>query len=170
MIINQKNTKEKNNIRNLIYNKEKEEKPTLIDTILNENTVNQNTINECEKVFKRNNIEIKKINKLKNVKEDSKNIKINNNSFIGGTVKKLNLENNKQIITTINIKNYNNKKKFNEQKKDASVTLSEYSKIIDEREYDVEDKEEDELESTPKKTTDKLKIFPCKLISELNKK
>ena len=170
MIINQKNTKEKNNIRNLIYNKEKEEKPTLIDTILNENTVNQNTINECEKVFKRNNIEIKKINKLKNEKEDSKNIQINNNSFIGGTVKKLNLENNKQIITTINIKNYNNKKNFNEQKKDASVTLSEYSKIIDEREYDVEDNEEDELESTPKKTTDKLKIFPCKLISELNKK
>ena len=85
-------------------------------------------------------------------------------------LKKLNLENNKQKITTINIKNYNNKKNFNEQKKDASVTLSEYSKIIDEREYDVEDKEEDELESTPKKTTDKLKIFPCKLISELNKK
>ena len=48
--------------------------------------------------------------------------------------------------------------------------MSEYSKIIDQREYDVEDNEEDESQCTPKKTTDKVKIFPCKLISELTKK
>ena len=97
-------------------------------------------------------------------------MKINSNSFIGGKVKKISLENKNQIITPIKIKNYNNKTNFNEPKKESNITLSEYSKIIDEREYDVEDNEEDELESTPKKTTDKLKIFPCKLISELNKK
>ena len=56
------------------------------------------------------------------------------------------------------------------KKNDINNTVSEYSKIIDEREYDVEDNEEDESQSTPKKTTDKVKIFPCKLISELTKK
>ena len=170
IITNQKSKKEQNNIRNIIYNKEKEETPTLIDTILNENSVNQKAIKEYEESFKKNNIELKKINKVIKEKEEIKNMKINSNSFIGGKVKKISLENKNQIITPIKIKNYNNKTNFNEPKKESNITLSEYSKIIDEREYDVEDNEEDELESTPKKTTDKLKIFPCKLISELNKK
>ena len=74
------------------------------------------------------------------------------------------------MVSPFKIKNYNNKIITKETNKDANVTLSEYSKIIDEREYDVEDNEEDEFQSTPKKTTDKLKIFPCKLISELTKK
>ena len=98
-------------------------------------------------------------------------MKINNNSFSGGKIiGKINIENqNKKILPAKKI-NHIYKTNFNEPKKETNITLSEYSKIIDEREYDVEDNEEDELQSTPKKTTDKLKIFPCKLISDLTKK
>ena len=95
------------------------------------------------------------------------------NSFSGGKmIRKINVENNNKNNSPFKVDNYNNKKNVNsnDKKKDINVTLSEYSKIIDEREYDIEDEEEDELQSTPKKTTDKVKIFPCKLINELTKK
>ena len=177
LISKQKHKIEQNNISNIIYKKEqKMENPSLVNTILNDNTLKINTINNNDKDFKDNSIEIKrmfKINHSKKEKEEIKKIKINNNSFNGGKIiRKINIENNKNKISPIKIKNYNNKKISQEQKKEANenVTISEYSKIIDEREYDIEDFEEDELINTPKKTTDKLKIFPCKLISDLTTK
>ena len=98
-------------------------------------------------------------------------MKIKNNSFSGGKIiRKIKVENTNKINSQNKIQSYNTKKNLKDQKKDINSTVSEYSKIIDEREYDVEDNEEDESQSTPKKTTDKVKIFPCKLISELTKK
>ena len=130
------------------------------------------TINNNYRDFKENSIELNKtikIHHIKKEKEEIKKLKINNNSFSGGKIIRK-LENNNRINSPFKILNYNNKKNSNEQKKDMSVTLSEYSKIIDEREYDVENNEEDEMQCTPKKTTDKVKIFPYKLISDITKK
>ena len=92
----------------------------------------------------------------------------NNNSFSGGkAIKKIsNIEHNYRNNSPLKIMGYNNK--IVEQRKDTS----ENSKIIDEREFDVEnnDDEIDEQQKTPRKTADKVKIFPCKLLSELSKK
>ena len=175
LINNLKNTKEQNNKHSIINKQEqKGENQSLIETILDENTLKINTINNNDKDFKEDSIEVKriiKINQSKKAKEQIKKMKINNNSFSGGKIiGKINIENqNKKILPAKKI-NHIYKTNFNEPKKETNITLSEYSKIIDEREYDVEDNEEDELQSTPKKTTDKLKIFPCKLISDLTKK
>ena len=175
IIMIQNNKNERNNSNKNIYNPEGNvQNPSLIDTILDENTLKINTLNNHDKDFKENSIELKKIIKINHIKKEKeiKNLKIASNSFSGGKIiPKLQFENiNNKVISPFKIKNYNSKLNTKEAKKDASVTLSEYSKIIDEREYDVEDNEEDEFQSTPKKTTDKLKIFPCKLISELTKK
>ena len=175
IIMIQNNPKEQNNINKLIYNQDKKvENISLVDTILDDNTLNANTINNIDKDFKENSIELNKIFKISHIKkekEEIKKLKISSKSFSGGKIiPKIKLENNNKMISPFKITNYNHKTNSNEAKKDANITLSEYSKIIDEREYDVEDNEEDELESTPKKTTDKIKIFPCKLISELTNK
>ena len=169
------NHKKENNIRNnFLYNPDRKVENISLDTILDENTLNINTINNKGKDSKENNIELKKIFELNHVKKEKneiKRLKISNNSFSGGKIiPKIKIENNNKMNSPFKIKNYNLKPNSKDPKKDANATMSEYSKIIDQREYDVEDNEEDELQSTPKKTTDKLKIFPCKLISELNKK
>ena len=100
--------------------------------------------------------------------EDKIRSRQNNNSFSGGkAIKKIsNIEHNYRNNSPLKIMGYNNK--IVEQRKDTS----ENSKIIDEREFDVEnnDDEIDEQQKTPRKTADKVKIFPCKLLSELSKK
>ena len=174
-IIMIQNHKKENNIRNnFLYNPDRKVENISLDTILDENTLNINTINNKGKDSKENNIELKKIFELNHVKKEKneiKRLKISNNSFSGGKIiPKIKIENNNKMNSPFKIKNYNLKPNSKDPKKDANATMSEYSKIIDQREYDVEDNEEDELQSTPKKTTDKLKIFPCKLISELTKK
>ena len=165
--------KNKNKQNNIIFPKNKKvEYPEILESILNDNTLNMKTINNNYRDFKENSIELNKtikIHHIKKEKEEIKKLKINNNSFSGGKIIRK-LENNNRINSPFKILNYNNKKNSNEQKKDMSVTLSEYSKIIDQREYDVEDNEEDEMQCTPKKTTDKVKIFPYKLISDITKK
>ena len=60
-------------------------------------------------------------------------------------------------------------KKLNLKKKLLKY-ISESSNIIDDREFDIEKyDEEDEQQKTLKKTMDIIKIFPCKLISEITK-
>ena len=56
-----------------------------------------------------------------------------------------------------------------------SIDRGEYVYNWDDSEYNREedlwnDDDEDDLQKTPRKTTDKVKIMPCKLISELSKK
>ena len=169
--------KDKNKQNDTIYKPTKKvDYPPLIKAILVDETIKEKTINNNYKDFKENSIEINKtikIHHIKKEKEEIKKLKIKTNSFSGGKmIRKINVENNNKNNSPFKIENYNNKKNVNsnDKKKDINVTLSEYSKIIDEREYDIEDEEEDELQSTPKKTTDKVKIFPCKLINELTKK
>ena len=169
----QNNKNNKNN--NIIFNPSKKaDYPPLIKPILDDETLNLNTIDNNTKYFKENSIELNKtikIHHIKNEKEEIKKMKIKNNSFSGGKIiRKIKVENTNKINSQNKIQSYNTKKNLKDQKKDINSTVSEYSKIIDEREYDVEDNEEDESQCTPKKTTDKVKIFPCKLISELTKK
>ena len=187
LCLNNQNNKEQNNniitiqnnkinkSNNIIFNpcKKADYRP-IIKPIFEDETINLNTIDNTTKDFKENSIELNKTIKahhIKKEKEEIKKLKIKNNSFSGGKIiPKIKVENINKINSQSKIQNYNNKIKTKETKKDINSTVSEYSKIIDQREYDVEDNEEDESQCTPKKTTDKVKIFPCKLISELTKK
>ena len=173
-IITIQNTKNNKN-NNIIFNpRKKVDSPPLIKPILDDEPINLNTIDNNLKDFKENSIELNrtiKIHHMKKENDEIKKMKIKNNSFSGGKIiRKIKVENTNKMNSQSKIQNYNNKINSNEKKKDMNNTVSEYSKIIDEREYDVEDNEEDESQCTPKKTTDKVKIFPCKLISELTKK
>ncbi len=121
-----------------------------------------------------NNINLNKTIKLNNQKKREDD-KVRNNSFNAGRINPIikDNENKYKMISPVKILGYNYKK--NDQKKDTFEDINESSKIIDEREFEVEnndddDEDEDEQQKTPKKTTDKIKIFPCKLISEITKK
>ena len=120
-----------------------------------------------------NNLEFNKTIKLKNIQNDKNEKVVNkqvNNSFTGiKIIKKIkDNENIFRMVSPVKILGYNNKKI--EQKNDMNT--SENSKIIDEREFEVEnnDDSEDDSNKTPRKTTDRVKIMPCKLISEISKK
>ena len=114
-----------------------------------------------------------KLNNQKEIEDDTVKNKQINNSFNSGIINPIikDNENKYKMISPVKILGYNYKK--NEQKKDTITDINESSKIIDEREFEVEnndDDDEDEQQKTPKKTMDKIKIFPCKLISEITKK
>ena len=161
------------------------ETPNALETILGEKKIksgdiNENNIASLNKTSNlnyyqnrnNNNIALNKTIKIKNnqkINED-KMKKLNNNSFSGGKIIKKIGEENSKMNSPFKIIGYNNIKK-GEQRKETNI--SENSKIIDEREFEVEnndDDDEDDLQKTPRKTTDKVKIMPCKLISELSKK
>ena len=163
------------------------ETPNALDTILGETKIKTGDINEnniaslnktsnlnyIQNRNNNNNISLNKTIKIKNnqkIINEDKMKKLNNNSFSGGKIaKKIGEEKNSKLKSPFKINGYNNIKK-NEQRKETNI--SENSKIIDEREFEVEnnDDDEDDLQKTPRKTTDKVKIMPCKLISELTKK
>ena len=114
-----------------------------------------------------------KLNNQKEIEDDTVKNKQINNSFNSGIINPIikDNENKYKMISPVKILGYNYKK--NDQKKDTITDINESSKIIDEREFEVEnndDDDEDEQQKTPKKTMDKIKIFPCKLISEITKK
>ena len=172
-------TIKKNNDKIKIKENRKIEFPSIMDLNIVDDTVNPSPD------YKENSIELdkpplevtnslnktSKLNYIKKDKEIINKMKINNNSFSGGKIiRNIIKENNNK--SPFKIKNYINKKIMNENKKEKNndVTVSEFSKIIDEKEYDVDITEEDEQLNTPKKTIDKVKIFPCRLINEMTKK
>jgi hypothetical protein len=173
-------TIQKNNDKIKIKENRKIEFPSIMDLNIVDDTVNPSPD------YKENSIELdkpplevvtnslnktSKLNYIKKDKEIINKMKINNNSFSGGKIiRNIIKENNNK--SPFKIKNYINKKIMNENKKEKNndVTVSEFSKIIDEKEYDVDITEEDEQLNTPKKTIDKVKIFPCRLINEMTKK
>ena len=73
------------------------------------------------------------------------------------------------MISPFKFLGYNQKKIEIEQKNEAIISNN--SKNIDERKFKVDNNnDEEDHNKTPRKTTDKVKIFPCKLISEISKK
>ena len=84
----QNNKNNKNN--NIIFNPSKKaDYPPLIKPILDDETLNLNTIDNNTKYFKENSIELNKtikIHHIKKEKEEIKKIKIKNNSFSGGKI------------------------------------------------------------------------------------
>ena len=134
-------------------------------TSLNKNSIIINNIN---------NLPLNKTIKIKNPKKGINENKIMkkqmNNSFNGvKTIKKIeDKESKNKMVSPIKIMGYNSKKV--EQIIEANI--NENSKIIDERDFEVEnnDESDDDLNKTPRKTTDKVKIFPTKLLSDISKK
>ena len=120
------------------------------------------------------NIPLNKTIKIKNAKKRINEEKILskqiNNSFNGvKTIKKIeDKENKNKMVSPIKILGYHSKK-F-EQIIDSNMSVN--SKIIDERDFEVEnnDDSDDEKNKTPRKTTDKVKIFPIKLLNDISKK
>ena len=149
---------------------------TIIESLVGENNstynsrdINENNIEAINKESNENNVSLNKTIKIKiNKKEIDENK--NNNSFNGPkTIKKIKENDNKNKgVSPYKIIGYENKKI--EKKNDLNVTES--SKIIDEREFGEEnyDDSEDDMNKTPKKNADKVKIIPCKLIDEITKK
>jgi hypothetical protein len=72
------------------------------------------------------------------------------------------------VSSPIKILGYHSKKV--EQIIDSNI--NENSKMLDERDNEVinNDDSDDEHKKTPRKTTDKVKIFPTKLLSDISKK
>ena len=159
-IINEK-IQNNNNLQKKIF-------PIIKEPLYNENIINFQNLDE------NNNIpSLNKTIKIKNIQreiEDNKNDNMQiNNSFSGRKMipNNKNNESNIRMISPVKINGYKNKIG---QKKETN--LGENSKNIYEKEFDVinNDDSEDEQQKTPRKTKDKVKIFPCKLLSEISKK
>ena len=150
-------------------NLQKQRFPIIVEASIDEGIINVQKLEENNNIPSLNKtIKIKNLpNKIGENKID--NIKINN-SFSGRKMvlnSKQN-ENNFRMISPVKIFAYNNKNA--EQRKEANI--SENTKIINEKEFDADNNEysEDEHQKTPRKTKDKVKIFPCKLLHDISQK
>ena len=148
--------------------KQKIELPSIMDYLFNNSRENNNN-DILNKTSKMNNniISLNKTIKIKNFKkkiEDDSIRNKQNNSFSGRKELKKIIEDENNICKMISpIREYNSKKI--ELKKNTKM-------IINEKESDDgnNDNSENEQQKTPRKTKDKVKIFPCKLISEISHK
>ena len=116
-----------NNYINLGKNpkNKKVEYPEILESILNDNTLNMKTINNNYRDFKENSIELNKtikIHHIKKEKEEIKKLKINNNSFSGGKVTYCSRECQFKDWTNHknNCKSFNN----NSKKKQSPISLN----------------------------------------------
>ena len=155
----------------LIEEKETQEKKDILNITKNLNTsdVNENKFDHINSI--NNDLVLNKTIKLKSIQKDSDDkivYKQINNSFSGGKVIKKIKESENIVKILSPIKICGNNKKIVEEKNE--INISENSNIIDEREFEVVNNDDEDQNKTPRKTTDKIKIFPCKLISEITKK
>ena len=155
----------------LIEEKETQEKKDILNITKNLNTsdVNENKFDHINSI--NNDLVLNKTIKLKSIQKDSDDkivYKQINNSFSGGKVIKKIKESENIVKILSPIKICGNNKKIVDEKNE--INISENSNIIDEREFEVVNNDDEDQNETPRKTTDKIKIFPCKLISEITKK